>query len=100
VLNKYYSEKFRLNPINEIELQSEISDITNIGDPEWVIGKLEFIENISEKLYDDIKRLNLSDDEEEITKLIDKVNESVTLCRIDMMREKFKREKEKILLNK
>ena len=100
VLNKYYSEKFRLNPINEIELQSEISDITNIGDPEWVIGKLEFIENISEKLYDDIKRLNLSDDEEEITKLIDKVNESVTLCRIDMMREKFKREKEKRLLNK
>lgn len=100
VLNKYYSEKFRLNPINEIELQSEIPDITNTGDPEWVIGKLEFIENISEKLYDDIKRLNLSDDEEEITKLIDKVNESVTLCRIDMMREKFKREKEKRLLNK
>ena len=100
VLNKYYSEKFRLNPINEIELQSEIPDITNTGDSEWVIGKLEFIENISEKLYDDIKRLNLSDDEEEITKLIDKVNESVTLCRIDMMREKFKREKEKRLLNK
>jgi hypothetical protein len=100
VLNKYYSEKFRLNPINEIELQSEIPDITNTGDSEWVIGKLEFIENISEKLYDDIKRFNLSDNEEEITKLINKVNESVALCRIDMMREKFKREKEKILLNK
>ena len=51
VLNKYYSEKFRLNPINEIELQSEISDITNIGDPEWVIGKLEFIENSVELIF-------------------------------------------------
>jgi hypothetical protein len=74
VLNKYYSEKFRLNPINEIELLSEIPDITNTGDPEWVIAKLEFIGNISDKLYDDIKRLDLSDDEEEITKLINKIN--------------------------
>lgn len=97
VLNKYYSEKFRLNPINEIELQSKTPDITNTGDPEWVIGKLEFIENISEQLYDDIKRFNLSDNETEITKLIDKNdNQNVTLCRIDMMREQFRKEKEKI----
>jgi len=97
VLNKYYSEKFKSKPINEIELQDETPDITNTGDPEWVIGKLELIENISEKFYNDIKRFALSDDEAEIINLIDKDdNQSVKLCRIDMMRENFRRKKEKM----
>ena len=67
VLNEINSNKFHLHPINEIE----ISYSTAGGyDCEYVVAKLYFIETISRKTYDELKRLNMTDDEDEIVSIL------------------------------
>ena len=60
VLNELYSNKFKMNPINEIT----ITYSTAGGyDNEETIAKLYFIETISKNTYNEIIRLSLADDE-------------------------------------
>jgi hypothetical protein len=60
VLNKLYSKKFKINPINEIT----ISYPTSGGyDSDETIAKLYFVETISKNTYNEIIRLSLADDE-------------------------------------
>ena len=67
VLNELYSNKFKMNPINEIT----ITYSTAGGyDYEETIAKLYFIETISKNTYNEIKRLFLADGEDEIIDLL------------------------------
>ena len=67
VLNELYSNKFKMNPINEIT----ITYSTAGGyDYEETIAKLYFIETISRNTYNEIKRLFLADGEDEIIDLL------------------------------
>ena len=60
VLNELYSNKFKINPINEIT----ISYSTAGGyDSDETIAKLYFVETISKNTYNEIIRLSLADDE-------------------------------------
>jgi len=60
VLNELYSNKFKMNPINEIT----ITYSTAGGyDSEDTIAKLYFVETISKNTYNEIIRLFLADDE-------------------------------------
>jgi hypothetical protein len=69
VLNEFYSKKFKIRPINKIE----VSYPTCIGyDNEYAIAKLYFIEAISTYTYNEIKRLFLVDDEKDY--IIDELN--------------------------
>jgi len=62
VLNEFYSKKFKIRPINEIE----VSYSTSRGyDCEYDTAKIYFIEAISTYTYNEIKRLFLVDDEKE-----------------------------------
>ncbi len=62
VLNEIYSKKFKIRPINEIEILYP----TCLGyDGEYAIAKLYFVESISTHTYNEIKRLFLVDDEKE-----------------------------------
>jgi len=71
VLNKHYSEKFKLNPVTEIEIDSDIPAMTETDNPELVIAQLVYMEDISENSYNCIARFDLSDDETELLKIID-----------------------------
>ena len=67
ILNENYSKKFHLTPINEIS----ISYNTSGGyDCEYTNAKLYLIEKISRKTYDEIKRLNLAKEGDEIIALL------------------------------
>ena len=67
VLNELYSNKFKMNPINEIT----ITYSTAGGyDYEETIAKLYFKETISKNTYNEIKRLFLADGEDEIIYLL------------------------------
>jgi hypothetical protein len=67
ILNENYSKKFNLTPINEIS----ISYNTSGGyDCEYTNAKLYFMEKISRKTYDEIKRLNLAKEGDEIIALL------------------------------
>ena len=67
VLNELYSNKFKMNPINEIT----ITYSTAGGyDYEETIAKLYFKETISKNTYNEIKRLFLADGEDEIIDLL------------------------------
>ena len=60
VLNELYSNKFKINPINEITIRYATS--YGYGGEE-TIAKLYFIETISKNTYNEIIRLSLADDE-------------------------------------
>ena len=67
VLNELYSKKFKINPINEIT----ISYSTSYGyDNDETIANLYFVETISKNPYNEIKRLILTDGEDEIIDLL------------------------------
>ena len=67
VLNELYSNKFKINPINEITIRYA----TSFGyGGEVTIAKLYFIETISKNTYNEIKRLFLADGEDEIIDLL------------------------------
>ena len=60
VLNELYSNKFKINPINEITIR--YATAFGYGGEE-TIAKLYFIETISKNTYNEIIRLFLADDE-------------------------------------
>ena len=60
VLNELYSNKFKINPINEITIRYATS--YGYGGEE-TIAKLYVVETISKNTYNEIIRLSLADDE-------------------------------------
>lgn len=68
VLDEIYSNKFKSKPINEIEISYPTSGGYDI---DYVNAKLYFMEEITKKTYNEIKRLDLVDDENEIIELFD-----------------------------
>jgi len=68
VLNKKYTKKFKLNPINEL-----IVNYPTAGgyDSDSTTAKIYFQEKITKNTYDAVKHLSLVDDENEITTLLD-----------------------------
>jgi hypothetical protein len=67
VLNELYSNKFKINPINEITIRYS----TSYGyDNDETIAKLYFVETISKNTYNEIIRLSLVNGENDIIDLL------------------------------
>ena len=67
VLNELYSNKFKMNPINEIT----ITYSTSYGyDNDETIANLYFVETISKNTNNEIKRLFLANGEDDIIDLL------------------------------
>ncbi len=67
VLNEFYSNKFKINPINEITITYSTSGGYNSDE---TIGELYFVETISKNTYNEIKRLSLAEGEDDIIDLL------------------------------
>ena len=67
VLNELYSNKFKINPINEITISYSTS--YGYGEDE-TIANLYFVETISKNTYNEIKRLFLANGEDDIIDLL------------------------------
>ena len=69
VLNKLYSNKFKMNPINDITIT-----YSTARGYEETIAKLYFIETISKNTYNEIIRLSLADNQYYEDEIIDLLN--------------------------